>query len=156
MGRYGWTVNDNQWRHVGRFLSVGMLGTLLDVGLFSVMRLGLHWPVLMANTLAYSAGIVNNYLLHRNWCGDLRRTYDEAGPGERARVRRARRQDDRRWHRRSARRAPHARGRAPARGVAPEKPDDAADVKPRPGATQDRSLILPRTGMEPIKPFVYG
>jgi putative flippase GtrA len=67
MGRYGWTVNDNQWRHVGRFLSVGMLGTLLDVGLFSVMRLGLHWPVLAANTLAYSVGIVNNYLLHRNW-----------------------------------------------------------------------------------------
>ncbi|MGE5141727.1 MAG: GtrA family protein [Rudaea sp.] len=68
MGSYtDGAVNDNQWRHVGRFLGVGMLGTLVDMGLFSAMRLGLHWPVLMANTLAYSAGIVNNYLLHRNW-----------------------------------------------------------------------------------------
>jgi putative flippase GtrA len=61
------TVNDIQRRYVARFLGVGMLGTLLDLGLFSVMRLGLHWPVLTANTLAYSAGIVNNYILHRSW-----------------------------------------------------------------------------------------
>ena len=48
-------------------MTVGMLGTLIDVLLFSVLRIRLGIPALMANTVSYSTGTVNNYFLHRNW-----------------------------------------------------------------------------------------
>lgn len=50
-----------------RFLAVGAVGTLLDIGLFAILNILLGVPALIANTLSYSAGIVNNYVLHRNW-----------------------------------------------------------------------------------------
>jgi putative flippase GtrA len=51
----------------GRFLIVGMLGTLIDVSLFAVLHLLLGAPALAANTLSYSAGILNNYFFHSTW-----------------------------------------------------------------------------------------
>src|SRR5919201_1651751 len=65
-------VNDSQQTHdtlrlVSRFLTVGMLSTLLDVALFSVLRVTLGMPTLAANTLSYSAGMVFSFLLHRRW-----------------------------------------------------------------------------------------
>lgn len=53
--------------HIGRFLTVGMLGTLIDFGLFVGLHAGLGVPTLTANTISYSAGIVNNFVLHRRW-----------------------------------------------------------------------------------------
>ncbi len=50
-----------------RFATVGALGTALDVGLFTVLHVLLGVPTLAANTISYSAGIINNYVLHRNW-----------------------------------------------------------------------------------------
>lgn len=50
-----------------RFLLVGSLGTLLDLILFALLHSWLSLPVLLANMLSYSAGIINNYLLHRHW-----------------------------------------------------------------------------------------
>jgi putative flippase GtrA len=55
------------FRPLGRFLTVGMLGTLLDIGLFTLLRVQFGVPTLTANTISYSAGIVNNYVLHRLW-----------------------------------------------------------------------------------------
>jgi putative flippase GtrA len=54
-------------RYVPRFVAVGALGTLLDIGLFTVMHIVFGMPALAANTLSYSAGIANNYILHRVW-----------------------------------------------------------------------------------------
>lgn len=54
-------------QRLGRFMTVGAIGTLLDFGLFTALRILLGLPVLGANTLSYSAGIVNNYTLHRHW-----------------------------------------------------------------------------------------
>jgi putative flippase GtrA len=54
-------------RRLGRFLAVGVAGTLVDVGLFALLQGGFGLPALLANTLSYSAGIVNNYVWHRNW-----------------------------------------------------------------------------------------
>jgi putative flippase GtrA len=53
--------------HLGRFLLVGALGTLIDVGLFSLFHLRLGLPVLLANTLSYTAGMINNFALDRAW-----------------------------------------------------------------------------------------
>jgi putative flippase GtrA len=52
---------------LGRFLLVGALGTLIDVGLFSLFHLRLGLPVLLANTLSYTAGMINNFSLDRAW-----------------------------------------------------------------------------------------
>ncbi len=54
-------------RLIGRFLTVGALGTCIDIVLFVSLRSGLGFSVLLANVLAYCAGILNNYLLHRRW-----------------------------------------------------------------------------------------
>jgi putative flippase GtrA len=50
-----------------RFLIVGMSGTLVDFSLFALFHSQLGMSTLLANTLSYSAGILNNYLLHRFW-----------------------------------------------------------------------------------------
>jgi putative flippase GtrA len=44
-----------------------MLGTFIDLSLFAVFYVLLGAPALVANTLSYSAGIVNNYIFHRHW-----------------------------------------------------------------------------------------
>ena len=50
-----------------RYLIVGTLSTLIDIGLFAGLTGGLRWPTLAANTLSYSAGIINGYTLNRRW-----------------------------------------------------------------------------------------
>ncbi|NTV62856.1 MAG: GtrA family protein [Oscillochloris sp.] len=50
-----------------RFAAVGVLGTLLDIGLFALLHTWLGVAVVVANILSYGAGIVNNYLWHRFW-----------------------------------------------------------------------------------------
>jgi putative flippase GtrA len=54
-------------RYVGRFLAVGMLGTLIDLTLFAGLHAWLGVPTLAANTISYSTGIINNFGLHRHW-----------------------------------------------------------------------------------------
>ncbi|HEU4324625.1 MAG TPA: GtrA family protein [Roseiflexaceae bacterium] len=54
-------------RLIGRFLTVGALGTCVDMMLFVSLRSGLGLSVLLANVVAYCAGMLNNYLLHRRW-----------------------------------------------------------------------------------------
>jgi len=49
-----------------RFLAVGGLGTLLDLGLLTVLKLS-GFPTLAANSLSFSAGVVNNFILNRRW-----------------------------------------------------------------------------------------
>ncbi len=50
-----------------KFATVGALGTLIDIGLFAVLHIVVGIPALAANTISYSAGIVNNFVLHRDW-----------------------------------------------------------------------------------------
>ena len=54
-------------RHLARFLTVGLLGTAFDIALFAVLYGVFGLSVLTANVIAYSAGIVHNFLLHRYW-----------------------------------------------------------------------------------------
>jgi putative flippase GtrA len=54
-------------RSLGRFLAVGALGTLIDFSLFTGLHVALGAPILLANVLSYSAGILNNFFLHRYW-----------------------------------------------------------------------------------------
>jgi putative flippase GtrA len=54
-------------RSAARFAVVGVIGTLIDVILYGGLHLGLGLASLAANTISYSAGIVNNYFWHRGW-----------------------------------------------------------------------------------------
>lgn len=61
-----------EMQYLARFAAVGLLGTLLDVGLFALLHGLAGLAILPANTLSYSAGIVNNFVLNRRWTyGDL-------------------------------------------------------------------------------------
>ncbi len=55
------------WHWLPRFLTVGFLGTSLDVALFAALHILLGVPALAANTCSYTAGMLNNFVLHRRW-----------------------------------------------------------------------------------------
>jgi putative flippase GtrA len=58
---------DDTWQCLRRFLTVGVLGTSIDLALYTGLHVLLGAPTLIANTCSYSAGMLNSYVLHRNW-----------------------------------------------------------------------------------------
>jgi putative flippase GtrA len=50
-----------------RFTLVGISGTLIDFSLLAVFKEVFFLPTAIANTLSYSAGVVNNFILNRLW-----------------------------------------------------------------------------------------
>jgi putative flippase GtrA len=50
-----------------RFGLVGVLNTGLDFLVFVLLFYGLAWPLLVANSLGYLAGLANSYLLNSRW-----------------------------------------------------------------------------------------
>lgn len=50
-----------------RFGMVGIANTGLDVATFWVLAGALGMPILIANTLSYSAGVLNSFVLNRLW-----------------------------------------------------------------------------------------
>ncbi len=59
-------LNTHERKRVLRFLMVGASGTALDVVLFLALK-AVGIPTLVANILAYGAGIVNNFVWNRCW-----------------------------------------------------------------------------------------
>jgi putative flippase GtrA len=53
-------------RRFGRFLVVGLGGTLIDFGLLALLT-GIGVPTLLANTLSFSAGACSNFTWNRLW-----------------------------------------------------------------------------------------
>ncbi|MCB9135302.1 MAG: GtrA family protein [Anaerolineales bacterium] len=49
-----------------RFLTVGAVGTLLDFTLLTLLKLA-GMPTLPANTLSFTAGLINNFIGNRLW-----------------------------------------------------------------------------------------
>ncbi|MBX3064110.1 MAG: GtrA family protein [Anaerolineae bacterium] len=49
------------------FVTVGLTGTLVDFGVLILLKELLGVPLLIANVLSYTAGIVNNFVLNRLW-----------------------------------------------------------------------------------------
>jgi putative flippase GtrA len=50
-----------------RFAVVGASGTVIDLVLLTILKTGFGLPTVLANTLSYSAGIINNFALNRAW-----------------------------------------------------------------------------------------
>jgi putative flippase GtrA len=54
-----------------RFLTVGAVGTLLDFSILTVLKLA-GLPTLSANSLSFTAGLLNNFTWNRLWTfGDI-------------------------------------------------------------------------------------
>jgi putative flippase GtrA len=49
-----------------RFLAVGAVGTLLDFSVLTMLKL-LGLPMLLANSVSFTVGVINNYVLNRLW-----------------------------------------------------------------------------------------
>lgn len=60
-----------EMRRFIRFAIVGASGTLIDVTLLTLLKAA-GLPTLPANTLSFTAGVINNFTLNRRW------TYPEA------------------------------------------------------------------------------
>jgi putative flippase GtrA len=57
-----------------RFLTVGALGTILDFSLLTLLKLA-GLPTLLANSISFTAGLLNNFTLNRLWTfGDVFQT----------------------------------------------------------------------------------
>lgn len=50
-----------------KFALVGVLNTAIDFVVFVALLYGLGWPLLLANTLGYLAGLANSYWLNSRW-----------------------------------------------------------------------------------------
>jgi len=54
------------WQAI-RFGMIGLSGTVISFVLFTLLNQQLGWRVIVANPIAYGAGIVNNYFWNRIW-----------------------------------------------------------------------------------------
>lgn len=62
-------------RRFAKFAVVGSLGTALDFAALTLFKLA-GWPTLWANSLSFTLGLTNNFLLNRNWTFADRRNAD--------------------------------------------------------------------------------
>ncbi|MCE9645905.1 MAG: GtrA family protein [Chloroflexi bacterium] len=61
----GITMN-KEIERITRFLTVGAVGTLLDFSLLTLLKLA-GLPTLAANSLSFTAGLLNNFTWNRLW-----------------------------------------------------------------------------------------
>jgi len=60
------TSSNKELQRISRFLTVGAVGTLLDFGLLTVLKLA-GLPTIFANSLSFTAGLLNNFTWNRLW-----------------------------------------------------------------------------------------
>ena len=54
-------------REIARFAVVGLINTGIDVAVFSICFYWLGLNLIVANTIAYSSGTINSYLMNKYW-----------------------------------------------------------------------------------------
>lgn len=60
-------LRHKETRRFLRFLAVGLSGTILDFAILTALITFFGLPTLVANTISYSAGVINNFTLNRLW-----------------------------------------------------------------------------------------
>jgi putative flippase GtrA len=58
--------------HFIKFQCVGVVNFVVDYGVFTLLNGVVGWPVGLSNTISYSCGIVNSFLLNRYWTFKLK------------------------------------------------------------------------------------
>jgi putative flippase GtrA len=59
-------LHSKEFQRLARFLAVGALGTVLDFGLLTLLK-SIGILTLLANTVAFTAGVLNNFTWNRLW-----------------------------------------------------------------------------------------
>ena len=54
-------------REIVRFSVVGLINTGIDLAVFSMAVYWMEFNLILANTIAYSAGTINSYLMNKHW-----------------------------------------------------------------------------------------
>lgn len=63
--------SNKEVQRFSRFLAVGAVGTILDFSLLTLLKLA-GLPTLFANSLSFTAGLINNFTWNRLWTfGDV-------------------------------------------------------------------------------------
>lgn len=50
-----------------RFGVTGGINTAIDLSVFALCRYGLEWGLLVSNTLAFTAAVINSFLMNKRW-----------------------------------------------------------------------------------------
>lgn len=53
--------------HFVKFQCVGVVNFAVDLGVLTLLNGVLGWPIGIANTISYSCGIINSFMLNRYW-----------------------------------------------------------------------------------------
>lgn len=61
------TIRNPETSRMLRFMTVGLSGTLVDFAALALLKEVVLLPTLLANTLSFSAGLVNNFTWNRLW-----------------------------------------------------------------------------------------
>lgn len=67
------SFSNKEIQRFARFLTVGAVGTLLDFSLLTLLKLA-GLPTIVANSLSFTAGLLNNFTLNRLWTFQDRKT----------------------------------------------------------------------------------
>lgn len=62
-------------KRIAKFGLVGVLNTLIDIGLFWLLFSVFGVPYLMANVLSYGAGMLNSFVMNKLWTFSERRKH---------------------------------------------------------------------------------
>lgn len=50
-----------------KFIIVGVANFLVDLGILTLLNSVFGWPLLLSNTISYSCGVINSFLLNQYW-----------------------------------------------------------------------------------------
>lgn len=50
-----------------RFGVTGGINTAIDLSVFALCRYGLEWGLLVSNTLAFTAAVINSFVMNKRW-----------------------------------------------------------------------------------------
>jgi putative flippase GtrA len=67
MRQVDYLKNSKEIKRFLRFLLVGLSGTLIDFGILTALKTFWGVPTIIANTISYSAGVINNFTWNRIW-----------------------------------------------------------------------------------------
>jgi len=67
------SFSNKEIQRFSRFLAVGAVGTLLDFSLLTLLKLA-GLPTVLANSLSFTAGLLNNFTWNRLWTFQGRQT----------------------------------------------------------------------------------
>lgn len=61
--------------HFIKFMAVGAINFLVDYGILTLLNTVFGWPLLISNTISYTCGVINSFLLNRYWTFKIKHSF---------------------------------------------------------------------------------